>query len=653
MFRDVYVKNLFIILIILSLFISGCELVEENDPQFRMYMEAIAVCDHGENCDGGGSGGGGGSNEINYLSTICENAFYGTCNNPAGIDIAEVHCSNEPNLGCSGLCYVSIGSQVCGLADAGLGDCYCLNDGVCDDTYGEPSDSPDCAECTDGETQSCNLPQVPGTCGICNAGLKTCTNEEWGICDQVVPPVAEDCSNGLDDDCDCNTDLLDADCVYTHLECQNEQCVEVDGEGFDQCSADTECIIPTYLECQNEQCIELNGTGADQCTIDLDCAAPTHLECVNEQCIEVNGEGSNQCTADNDCEITHLECIGETCAEIEGVGPDQCSINLDCEEESFEVITVKTSLDDTTYTYHEPLISGDYVVYAEQSPRQIHVRNIKEGTSVIVPTSSHYSSAGGSPSYSIHGDLLSWKRYRVNGDPVDFGGLVIYNLTSGEQNQIIYNWDLSENRPTHSIYEEKVVYELNHDLYLYDLSTESNQKMSFSDNIDAYWPVVSEKGIAFMQLHEVPSEGRAIFFYDFNSQNVVQVSDYDYYLNPQDIDGDYVVWTQDEPVSGNGVVYIANLVTGEKYFTPNDDWRINPYDVKIDGNNVVWWVSNYPSGPKDMYKHDILTGITGQIFPEENDQKQPFISGKRIVWQEFRNGHVDIMGFLPASSIPG
>ena len=68
MFRNVYVKSLFIILISFSLFISGCELVEEDDPQFRAYMKSIAVCDHGENCGGSGvGGGGGGSSQGNLL----------------------------------------------------------------------------------------------------------------------------------------------------------------------------------------------------------------------------------------------------------------------------------------------------------------------------------------------------------------------------------------------------------------------------------------------------------------------------------------------------------------------------------------------------------------------------------------------------------
>jgi len=170
------------------------------------------------------------------LTTICENAFYGSCNNPSGNDILVTHCSNSLNLGCSGSCYVSIDSDSCGMYDPGLGNCYCIGDGICHSEYGEPSSSLDCQDCVPGETEACTLPQAPGTCGLCNAGLRTCdASGFWGSCDQVVFPIQENCNNGLDDDCDCNSDAVDPDCVYTHLECGvGGTCINVSGPGPNQ-----------------------------------------------------------------------------------------------------------------------------------------------------------------------------------------------------------------------------------------------------------------------------------------------------------------------------------------------------------------------------------------------------------------------------------
>ena len=335
--RGDYMKGLFIILIIFSLFISGCELVQEGTlPQFRNEYNVMSIPTEGDYLSGGGGSHGG-----NTIKTIqaytCESTFVdGQCSGEVNPSLYAT-CSLNPALDCEGgnKCVGPFSGSVdiCGgdYTAYGWGLCYCVGDGVCDTSYGETTASPDCAECTPGETQTCNLPQLPGTCGLCNAGLKTCTaGSQWGSCQQVIAPVTEICDNNLDDDCDCSPDISDSDCYNTHLECANEQCIEVGGAGFDQCSIDLDCAIPTHLECQNEQCVELTGDGVDQCSIDLDCTIPTHLECLNNECVEFSGEGSNQCSANNDCIITHMECIGTECVEINGEGVDQCSVALDC-----------------------------------------------------------------------------------------------------------------------------------------------------------------------------------------------------------------------------------------------------------------------------------------------------------------------------------
>jgi len=66
----------------------------------------------------------------------------------------------------------------------------------------------------------------------------------------------------------------------------------------------------THLECIEGYCIQVSGEGINQCSIDLDCGIleqpnitnnETHLECVDKKCIEVSGKGNNKCSMDYNC----------------------------------------------------------------------------------------------------------------------------------------------------------------------------------------------------------------------------------------------------------------------------------------------------------------------------------------------------------------
>jgi beta propeller repeat protein/cysteine-rich repeat protein len=669
MFRGDSMKSVFIVLIIFSLFISGCELVEEkDDPQFRMYMMDVPVCDHGENC--GTLGGGGGIGGGNLLSSVCENAFYGTCGSPSGEDNTEIHCSATHNLGCSGLCYVEIDSPACGFYDPGLGDCYCLNDGVCDDEYGEPVDSGDCADCTNGETESCDLPQVPGTCGICNAGLKTCTNGQWGTCDQVVSPIAEDCDNGLDDDCDCNADAVDADCAYTHMVCEGNDCVEIDGQGFDQCSVALDCAVPTHLECSNEQCIEIDGTGVDQCSIDLDCAVPTHLECYNEQCIEVNGEGSNQCTADNDCEITHLECIGETCAEIAGAGPNQCSDDLECtinivcgngELESGEDCDDSNIVNgdgcDSNCNFEtglfpiiersdsnqaEPAVYGTKVVWNDmRNGNNIYMKDLVDGQEVQL--SDVYS---GDP--RIYDNIVVWEEGYLSSAEV-----YAYDLNTGVKTLLGYG-----DNP--NIWEDKVVWRGTYGwvegmfhyssprTMLYDLSTASS---GFIGGRGIGWdgePDIQGNKVTYTRYRADLGYRTDVYVYDLNTNqedrlttNAASVGDISL------IYGNTVVWEDYRaPEDGAKDIYMYDLNTGYEYLLANGYAYNGISNFELYGDKLLY---QFLGGSIDTLQLlDIPSGQLTQLV-EVHDiygELNPSMWDNRIVWSDYQNGNRDIYMYV-------
>ena len=61
-------------------------------------------------------------------------------------------------------------------------------------------------ECTDGETRNCGSDE-----GVCEMGSQECIGEQWAECSGGVQPSAEDCEDGLDNDCDGFTDLEDVE----------------------------------------------------------------------------------------------------------------------------------------------------------------------------------------------------------------------------------------------------------------------------------------------------------------------------------------------------------------------------------------------------------------------------------------------------------
>ncbi|PIR52500.1 hypothetical protein COU76_06095, partial [Candidatus Peregrinibacteria bacterium CG10_big_fil_rev_8_21_14_0_10_49_10] len=124
----------------------------------------------------------------------------------------------------------------------------------------------------------------------------------------------------------------------THTECQNDQCVEVDGPGNDECTSNFNCTEEQHLECQGSQCVQIDGIGTDQCQTLNDCASSSssfsgesHTECQNNQCVQVSGPGQNECTSTFNCEENrHLECVGNQCREVSGMGENRCFTNTDC-----------------------------------------------------------------------------------------------------------------------------------------------------------------------------------------------------------------------------------------------------------------------------------------------------------------------------------
>ncbi|MBK8996420.1 MAG: hypothetical protein IPM35_11820 [Myxococcales bacterium] len=165
----------------------------------------------------GGPAGTEGVGECKAGKQVCENGKWSACQGE--VIPADETCDKRDN-DCDGLededqgqttcgkgvCQVTVENCVAGVAQTctpkqGSATEQC--DGTDDNCDGQVDEG---CSCTNGQTQACYT-GAPATknVGECSAGTQTCSGGKWGTCSGEQLPVAEKC-NGLDDDCDGQTD---------------------------------------------------------------------------------------------------------------------------------------------------------------------------------------------------------------------------------------------------------------------------------------------------------------------------------------------------------------------------------------------------------------------------------------------------------------
>ena len=140
---------------------------------------------------------------------------------------------------------------------------------------------------------------------------QACSFAEPGV--GFVPPLTtymqfiEDCTNGVTGPRCSEEDEGEEDPIDGHLECQDEQCVIAEGEGFDECDSNAECVT-SHTACLGFRCVITPEPGVDRCETDDDCLRPqqdgSHRACrdlgLGGQCAVVPGFGDDTC--DGDCQ---------------------------------------------------------------------------------------------------------------------------------------------------------------------------------------------------------------------------------------------------------------------------------------------------------------------------------------------------------------
>ena len=142
----------------------------------------------------------------------------------------------------------------------------------------------DRAPCVPDLVQDCDSGQK----GACKAGSQTCVQVgggwQWSACKAKVSSQPEICSNGIDDDCDGQTDTADSDCV----KCTPSTTSACDTGKRGPCKAGTQACVLVNGVWQLGACTqtvaaqptEICGNGIDDdCNGQTDTADPTCVKC--------------------------------------------------------------------------------------------------------------------------------------------------------------------------------------------------------------------------------------------------------------------------------------------------------------------------------------------------------------------------------------
>jgi len=225
---------------------------------------------------------------------------------------------------------------------------------------------------------------------------------------------------------------------------------------------------------------------------------------------------------------------------------------------------------------------------------------------------------------SIYGDKIVW----------DYGGdIYLYDLSTNMQRRIS---PLSGIQLLPKIYGDKIVWQDSRngewDIYMYDLSTNVERQITTNSESQRYPAIYNDKIV----WHDNRNGGESnldIYLYDLSTNVERQITTNSEYQNSPDIYGDKIIWqdTRDGPLSRG--IYVYDLSTNQERKIATGVHPSLYYD------KMVW--EDFRNNYRDIYLYDFSTDQELQITSRGN-RANPAMYGDKIVWEDWMNGTVNI-----------
>ncbi len=176
------------------------------------------------------------------------------------------------------------------------------------------------------------------------------------------------------------------------------------------------------------------------------------------------------------------------------------------------------------------------------------------------------------------------------------------------------------------VWNNKVVWSERQNIYMYDLIDRSIRNICTADGKQDF-PKIEGNYIVWQDERSSTSDP-GIFMFDLAADNEIEITD-NFTAKDEypDISGHFVIWVRE-----NTDIYIYDITSGQTS-------HINPTGyigkAAIYGSMIVWEsnVNNY----YQIFMYNIDTQQTSQITSGEFNHMHPAISGKGVVWEDYRN----------------